>query len=153
MCLELLLELADAGEAGGPLADLGTGSGVLAIAAAKLGWGPVLGCDSEVAALEAAGENARANGTELELKRVNLRLSAPPAAPTIVANLTAPLLREVAAMLAERPRTLVCSGLLATEIDEVRHAFEQAGLEPTGERRRGDWAALALRAVSDGPRG
>src|SRR5687768_11146434 len=38
LCLELLLELADAGEASGPLADLGTGSGVLAIAAAKLGW-------------------------------------------------------------------------------------------------------------------
>ena len=42
-CLELLLELADAGEARGELADWGTGSGVLAIAAAKLGWAPVLG--------------------------------------------------------------------------------------------------------------
>ena len=41
LCLELLVELADAGEAGGPLADWGTGSGVLAIAAAKLGWGPI----------------------------------------------------------------------------------------------------------------
>ncbi len=41
LCLELLLELAEAGEADGPLTDLGTGSGVLAIAAAKLGWEPV----------------------------------------------------------------------------------------------------------------
>src|SRR5687768_3100519 len=65
LCLEFLLELADAGEATGPLADLGTGSGVLAIAAAKLGFSPVVACDSEVAAIEAAGENAAANGVEL----------------------------------------------------------------------------------------
>ena len=58
MCLELLLELADAGQARGPLADWGTGSGVLAIAAAKLGFGPVVACDHEPAALEAAGANA-----------------------------------------------------------------------------------------------
>ena len=47
LCLELLLELEAAGEASGPLTDLGTGSGVLAIAAAKLGWGPVRGYDHE----------------------------------------------------------------------------------------------------------
>ncbi len=89
MCLELLLELADAGEASGPLADLGTGSGVLAIAAAKLGFAPVSGCDSEPAALEAAAENAAANGVELELVRLNLRERPPPEAPALVANLTA----------------------------------------------------------------
>ena len=59
MCLELLLELADAGQARGPLADWGTGSGVLAIAAAKLGFGPVVACDHEPAALEAAGDERR----------------------------------------------------------------------------------------------
>ena len=53
---------------GGPLTDLGTGSGVLAIAAAKLGWEPVAGCDHEAAALEAAAANAAANGVELELR-------------------------------------------------------------------------------------
>ncbi len=58
LCLELLLELEGAGEARGPLTDLGTGSGVLAIAAAKLGWAPVIGYDHEVAAIEAATENA-----------------------------------------------------------------------------------------------
>ena len=49
LCLELLLELAEAGEAGRSLTDLGTGSGVLAIAAAKLGWSPVSGYDHEAA--------------------------------------------------------------------------------------------------------
>ena len=73
LCLELLLELAERGEAGGPLADWGTGSGVLAIAAAKLGWARSSPCDRELAALEAAEANAEANGVELELERVNLR--------------------------------------------------------------------------------
>jgi ribosomal protein L11 methyltransferase len=104
MCLELLLELADAQEAAGPLADLGTGSGVLAIAAAKLGFSPVLACDHEAAALAAAAENARANDVELALERVNLRERPAPIAPTVTANLTAPILREVAARLTESPR-------------------------------------------------
>ena len=58
LCLELLLEL----EPGGALADWGCGSGVLAIAAARLGWEPVLACDSEPVAVEATRANAAANG-------------------------------------------------------------------------------------------
>jgi ribosomal protein L11 methyltransferase len=144
MCLELMLALADAGGASGSLADLGTGSGVLAIAAAKLGWAPVTACDSEPAALEAAAENARANSVELALSRVNLREQAPPEADSLVANLTAPLLSEVADRLASTPRALVCSGLLATERDRVATAFNERGLKVASERALGDWAALAL---------
>ncbi|MGH2986981.1 MAG: 50S ribosomal protein L11 methyltransferase [Solirubrobacterales bacterium] len=146
MCLELLLELADAGQARGALADLGTGSAVLAIAAAKLGFAPVSGCDSEPAALEAAAANGAANGVELELRRLNLREQSPPNAPTLVANLTAPLLEPTAARIAEPPRALICSGLLATEADRVRAAFAGAGLEPCAERSSGDWAAMLCRA-------
>ncbi len=146
MCLELLLELADAGEAGGRLVDLGTGSGVLAIAAAKLGWSPVIGCDSEAASIEAAGDNAAANDVRLELIRCNLREQQPPEAPTVVANLTAPLLEAVAERLAS-PRTLVCSGLLVSELDRVSAALSAAGLTVASERAEGDWAALLARAV------
>jgi ribosomal protein L11 methyltransferase len=142
LCLELLLELADRGAANGPFADLGTGSGVLAIAAAKLGWGPVSGCDSEQAALDAAAENAAANGVQVGLERINLREEPPPAAPTLVANLTAPLLEEVAGRITPPPGWLVCSGLLATEIDRVTAALAGAGIEVAESRRRGDWAAL-----------
>ena len=151
LCLELLLELADRGEANGPLVDLGTGSGVLAIAAAKLGWGPVIGCDSEEAAIDAAAENASANGAEVELMRLNLRDEAPPPAPTVVANLTAPLLEAVAASMTERPRALVCSGLLATEIERVSGALRHGGMEVAEQRTRGDWAALVAR--TDPPAG
>jgi ribosomal protein L11 methyltransferase len=147
LCLELLLELAAAGEARGPLTDLGTGSGVLAIAAAKLGWSPVFGYDHEPAAIEAAAANAKANGVELQLERINLRESLPPLAPTVVANLTAPILKAVAAQLgsASTPQTLVCSGILPTELDEVAESFHAVGLLETERRGDGDWAALLLR--------
>jgi ribosomal protein L11 methyltransferase len=144
MCLELLLELAERGEARGPLADWGTGSGVLAIAAAKLGFSPVCGCDHEPAALEAARGNAAANGIELGVERRNLRLDPPLDAATATANLTAPILREVAARLAEPPRRLICSGLLRRETTDTAAAFAARGLT---ERRRltdGDWSALLL---------
>jgi ribosomal protein L11 methyltransferase len=148
LCLELLLELEAAGEGGGALVDLGTGSGVLAIAAAKLGWGPVRGCDHEAPALEAAAANAAANGVEVALEAVNLRQKPPPLAPTTVANLTAPILSIVAARLVSglAPETLVCSGLLPSELDHVAAAFAPAGLAEAERRRAGDWAALLLRA-------
>jgi ribosomal protein L11 methyltransferase len=145
LSLELLAELADAGEAFGPLADLGTGSGVLAIAAAKLGWAPVSACDSQAAAVEAAAANAEANRVELDLARVNLRERPPPSAPAVSANLTAPLLREVAERLADPPRTLICSGMLDSEADEVAAAFAARGLEAVERRRSGEWAALLCR--------
>ena len=153
LCLELLLEAADRGEAEAPLADLGTGSGVLAIVAAKLGFGPVTGVDSEPAALDAARANAAANGVEIELRRLDLRRDPPPAVPTIVANLTAPLLEEVAARIAEPPRMMICSGLLAGEAGEAAAVLAAAGLAVAERRVSGDWAALRLRRGSAGRRG
>jgi ribosomal protein L11 methyltransferase len=147
LCLEYLLELAAAGEAGGPLVDLGSGSGVLAIAAAKLGWGPVRGYDHEPASIEAAGANAEANGVEAAFEPANLRESLPRLAPVTVANMTAPVLREVAAQLSSEPApsTLVLSGLLPSELDETAAAFAPWGLDERDRRIDGDWAALLLR--------
>jgi len=167
LCLEFLLELATAGEASGPLTDLGTGSGVLAIAAAKLGWDPIHAYDHEPPALEAAAVNAAANGVELGLERINLRERLPALAPTVVANMTSPILRAVADQLLSpeggsgrtrrslpavaptspprSPNTLVCSGLLPTELDEAAEFFSEAGLTEVERRRDGDWAAMLLR--------
>jgi ribosomal protein L11 methyltransferase len=147
LCLEMLLDLEAAGEARGPLTDLGTGSGVLAIAAAKLGWGPVTGYDHEEASIEAAGANAEANGVEVEFELLNLRERLPSLARVTVANLTAPILRHVAAQLAGAPEKLVLSGLLPGEVDEVASTFESSGLVEAERRIDGDWAALLLRAA------
>jgi len=147
-CLELLLDLADHGLASGALADWGTGSGVLAIAAAKLGWAPVVACDHEAAAVEAAAANAHANDVEVAVRRINLREQAPPSASTVTANLTAPLLLSLAARMAAgaiaTPDRLVVSGLLARERDGVRAAFAAAGLAVEAELAEGEWSALLL---------
>ncbi len=117
---------------------------MLAIAAAQLGWGPVVACDHEAGALEAAAANARVNGVELELRRANLRAEAPPPAPTVVANITRPVLLAVAAALEAAPRRLICSGLLEEEVDEVAVAFGRLGLAERRLRAEGDWTALLL---------
>jgi ribosomal protein L11 methyltransferase len=167
LCLELLLELAEAGEAHGPLTDLGTGSGVLAIAAAKLGWDPVSGYDHEEPAIEASTVNAEANGVSIELERRNLRERLPELSPTTVANMTAPVLRVVAEQLvggggrggvprsnsgeapenpSSAPSTMVCSGLLPGELDDIAEVFAPIGLAEVDRRLEGDWAALLLRS-------
>jgi ribosomal protein L11 methyltransferase len=122
---------------------------VLAIAAAKLGWGPVSGYDHERPALEAATGNASANGVKIEFQRLNLREELPTLAAAVVANLTAPLLLPIAARLDgdHAIRRMVLSGLLAAEADAVSTAFAGAGLEEQQRLQSGDWGALLLHAV------
>jgi ribosomal protein L11 methyltransferase len=151
LALELLLELAEDEMPRGALTDLGTGSGLLAIAAARLGWRPVSGYDHEADAVEAAAANASANGVEVAVELADLRTGLPELAPTVVANMTAPVLRVVAGHMTagdrgHRPVAMVCSGLLPTEVDEISAAFAPTGLAEIGRRRDGDWAALLLRA-------
>ena len=144
MCVELLVSLADEGGAEGAFVDLGTGSAVLAIVAAKLGWSPVHGVDHELPAIEAARENAEANGAEVSFERVNLRAAPAPSAPTIAANLTAPVLRDVAAQLGEPPARLILSGLLTDEAEPVGAEFGRHGLRVAERLDSGDWSALLL---------
>jgi ribosomal protein L11 methyltransferase len=141
LCLELLLEL----EPAGALADWGCGTGVLAIAAARLGWDPVLACDWEAASVAATAENAAVNGVPgIAVTRTDLRREAGPWAPTVVANLVRPLLLEVAGVMTRPPRTLIVSGLLREEGDEVATAFGRHGLRETARRTAGEWCALRL---------
>jgi ribosomal protein L11 methyltransferase len=151
LCLELLLELAEgaAPPAGrGPLLDLGCGSGVLAIAAAELGWDPVVAVDYDPLSVEATRANAAVNGVALEARQGDLRHEPMPFAPTVLANLLRPLLLDYAAALAlagaEAPQALVASGLLVHEADEVAAAFLPLGLRERARRERGEWAALLL---------
>lgn len=139
MCIELMLDL----DPRGSLADLGCGSGVLAIAAAKLGFEPVAAFDADRAAVAATLANARDNGVELAaVDRLDLRAAPPPRGDVVVANLMRPLLLRVAELVEERPGTLILSGLLEHEAGEVAEAFA-----PLLERRRltdRGWSALLL---------
>lgn len=151
LCLELMLEL----EPAGAFVDVGCGSGVLAIAASKLGWGPVHAIDLDPHSVAAARDNAAANDVEVEVERLDLRRDAPPPASTMAANLLRPLLLDLAAVLVEPPpERLVAGGLLAAEADELAAAFaERHGLRELARRERGEWAALLLESQSAPPGG
>jgi ribosomal protein L11 methyltransferase len=159
LCLELLLELAlDREPPRGGLVDVGTGSGVLAIAAAQLGFGPVLALDHERESVEASHENARVNGVELEVRRWDLRAGRLPldaagedmspegeGGVVVLANLLRPLLLDLARALPVAPPALIASGLLVHEVDEIVLAFgEQHGLREHRRRESGEWAAVWL---------
>ena len=127
---------------------MGCGSGVLAIAAARLGWGPVLGIDHERESVQATLDNAAANGVSVQTRRHDLLRDGPaPGAPTVLANLLRPLLLHVAqeGFAGTRPDALVASGLLAHEGDEVAAAFARHDLRETTRRHGGEWVALLLR--------
>ena len=149
LCLEALLDLAP----GGPLVDLGSGSGVLGIAAAKLGFGPVRALDLEAVAIEASLDNARANAVELEAHRYDLRTDpiGHSVARTVTANLLGPLLLAWASRLGgapSLPERVIASGLLASESDRVAGAFALLGLAEARRLAGGEWAALVLERAS-----
>jgi ribosomal protein L11 methyltransferase len=147
LCLELLLEIEGAGRAAGAVVDLGCGSGVLAMAAARLGRGPVLGVDHDPLALEATAHNAAANGVEVSARAYDLLRDGPaPGAPLVLANLLGPLLRQLAeaGFAGPPPEALVASGLLESEAGDVAAAFARRGLVERSRRTDGGWAALLL---------
>lgn len=144
LCLALLVRLAEEGGASGSVSDLGCGSGVLSIAAARLGFGPVCAYDADPLAVEATEANARENGVALErIERVDLRTRQAPVADVVVANLMRPLLLRVAALAKETPTVMLASGLLEHEADEVAAAL---GPELSERSRSADhgWTALML---------
>jgi ribosomal protein L11 methyltransferase len=145
LCLELMLEVSGRGA----FVDVGCGSGVLAITAAKLGFSPVTALDNDPKALRATAENAAANVVDVEVSRLDLRAALPPRAPVVSANLLSPLLIDWAARLASSPDrapdVLLASGILSHEADRVGSAFAQAGLCEEERRTQGDWTALLLR--------
>jgi ribosomal protein L11 methyltransferase len=139
LCCELLLEL----RAAGSVSDLGCGSGVLAITAAKLGFDPVCAYDVEQASLESTLKNARANGVCLaEIQRFDLRNRPVPYADTAVCNLTRTLLLRMASLMADVPKNMIVSGIFDSEVDEVAQAF--AFCEVKREVTLAGWSALLL---------
>jgi ribosomal protein L11 methyltransferase len=132
LCLQLLVELER-----GSLLDVGCGSGVLAIAAARLGFGPVVALDHQAAAVEATERNAAANGVTLECRLVDAFAGPLPRTDVAIANISADSVRRLVPLL--DAAAVVTSGYLEQDSpasDGFRH-----------ERRvtEGGWAADLFR--------
>ncbi len=145
LCLEALQTI---DLRGAVVLDVGTGSGILAIAASRLGAARAIGIDNDAHALTAAREslalNPDARGVTFEV--TDLDGVSLPAADVVAANLTGALLVRAAPVLAAAVRpggALVLSGLMLDEIEEVRGAF--AGCAVEWQREEREWAAMILR--------
>lgn len=144
LCLGLLLDL-ELPDGDRSVVDLGCGSGVLGILAARLGWEPVLALDFDPLAVEATRENAAVNGVSLaQVRRFDLHGGEPvPPARLVLANLLAPLLADWCGTQVAAA-TVIASGLLVGEADSVAARFAVHGFVETDRRVQNDWAALLL---------
>ena len=128
LCLELLL-----GVEPGSLLDVGCGSGVLAVAAARLGFAPIVAVDIDPVAVEAAQENAARNGVAVEVRALDAFADPLPATAFAIANIALRPVEAVGARL--RSGRLIASGYLAAEKPEL------PGWRRIERRELGEWAA------------
>ena len=135
--------------------DIGTGSGILAIAAAKLGFRPVRAFDFDAEAVRVARANARANRVQTKLNIEHADVAKLPIRPArrydlVCANLASNLLiaerRRIAAQL-NRGGMLVLAGILKSEFREVQAAFEMLGFKPLSSKTGKEWRSGSFRAV------
>jgi ribosomal protein L11 methyltransferase len=137
---------------GQPFLDVGTGSGVLAIAAAKLGYSPVHGFDVDPDAVRVACENARRNRVAGRIRFFRQDLSTLPlrSARTyavVCANLVSPLLLSQRRRILARVRpggVLVLAGVLKSEFRQVQTAYAASGLRLIASRSVGQWRSGAF---------
>jgi ribosomal protein L11 methyltransferase len=141
-CLGLLAGVA-AARPGGSLLDAGCGSGVLAIAARRLGLDPVWAVDADALCVDATLANARRNGVGLRVGRREIGRDRLPAADVVVANLTGGLLRELASALPHPPpRALIASGMRPGEAPGVEGALAARGLAVAVRIEEDGWTTL-----------
>jgi ribosomal protein L11 methyltransferase len=147
LCLAAVESLADRGgltEA--RVLDVGCGSGILAIAALKLGAASAVGVDTDPIAIEATTANARRNRLSRRVRARDGSLpSGEPPFDVVLANLIAGVLVPLAAALHDELRpggTLLASGIFVDREVDVRQAFEASGLTVTERTIEGEWVAL-----------
>ncbi|MFL6416454.1 MAG: 50S ribosomal protein L11 methyltransferase, partial [Bryobacteraceae bacterium] len=150
LCIEAIEEIVADEQPNGVL-DVGTGSGILALAALKLGVPRAVGLDIDPSALEIAAENALLNRLA---DRLQLILGGPDVLtdkwPLVVANVLAAPLIEMAPVLVSRlgkRGRLILSGIPSSLETEVRRAYEHFGIRHIGSKTRGGWAVIIAQAL------
>jgi ribosomal protein L11 methyltransferase len=149
LCLELLEEWVPIDDV---VIDVGCGSGILSIAALKLGATHALGVDIEDEAVRSARENANANGIGAEfvlgpgsVREIIAEQYPYDNAPLVITNILAPiilhLLDEGLADLVARDGALILSGILQEQAESVISAAQAHGLDLVEQRQMGDWVA------------
>ena len=139
-----LIALEDYVQLGQSVADVGTGSGILAIAAAKLGASPVAANDNDTLAVRIAGENAAANHVTVAVTEA-LPLGT---YHILVANILADVIIGLADELISRLKPgglLIASGIIDTREADVQNALQALSLFHVETRRQGEWVALVFR--------
>ncbi|PZS02789.1 MAG: 50S ribosomal protein L11 methyltransferase [Candidatus Chloroheliales bacterium] len=135
--------------------DLGSGSGILAIAAAKLGAATVLAIDNDPVAVKSAAENVALNpevGGRIGVVEGTLEATGGAQFNLVVANIIAKVIIELASGLAGAllpGATLIVSGIIEEKADSVALALAAAGLHNLERRQEGDWVALVARRARD----
>ena len=150
LCLAAAEAIADRGElADARVLDVGCGSGILAIAAARLGAASLTGLDIDPIAIEATVANARRNRLAGRIAaRVGSLPSGEPSFDVVLANLIAAVLIALAAALRDEVRPgglLLASGIFVDREMDVAEALGRAGLEVIERSTEGDWVALIAR--------
>lgn len=142
LCLLILQDLIKGGET---VLDVGTGSGILAIAAAKLGASVVAAIDVDPVAVEVARKNIESAGVNVDVILADTPLVFSDRADIVVANIVPNVIIGMAEALAEKVKLggkLVTSGIVVERLDEVRSKLESIGLETLDWRVHEDWVAL-----------
>ena len=145
-CLQQLVKARDGSRAQSFL-DMGSGSGILAISAAKLGYSPVQAFDFDPLAVRIAQANAKRNRVQAIVRFVRkdltkLNTTRKPRADVICANLMANLLMQEKDRIIARLKsngTLILAGVLATEFRELQKTFEKCGLKLLVTRIEREW--------------
>ena len=151
MCVKLVEKYVKPGDRA---IDIGTGTGILALAAAHMGANPVLATDLDAVATRVAAENVRLNGFEgvIDVRCGDLLEVVQETGDVVITNIIADVIIQLAAPVRERIAdggVFICSGIAVDRLEDVRRALAENGFAELDVLTEGEWCAIAARKEPD----